>query len=429
MAPGAAVQYNVIPDDYIDDRGRARTNKRFEGWVDDWTTDWPNEDAPTVALTCTDNTRLLIEQEHPTRMAIGIDVPINLAIAQYLANFPQFRGLQVEYRPGGVSVPVLKDVLNKNSYPPNIGGPAASKGGDSKLSVWDYITDVVGSIGLTVRFDGVSVVVQRARTLYADKFGPRDTDPYQGRELANGRTLTRRLMLYGQNIFSMTATRNYTTYAPTNVECRCYNPTRKKTLIARYPSLIKNKRQKRLNPGETADQKFKVVRLSGIRDVETLQVLAQTIYETLGRRELEFSIETYNMGSFGGGNSDPDLMDIQEGDAIDIEVSREDPDVEQNTVTTIEDELKRRPEQFLRALGFPDGFAKSYAQAVNNINFPSTFRVREAVVDWDKEEGVSISLSVINYVEVRADAELADGIEIEPAEVTKPPAPQTVENF
>src|SRR5690606_32728987 len=221
-------------------------------------------------------------------------------------------------------------------------GPSTAKGGDNKLSCWDYITDVVGSIGLTVRMHGIVIVIQRARTLYADKFAGRDEDPFKGRTLPSGRVLPRRLFIYGQNILDMRGSRNFTKFAPTNVEVRCYNPKRKKTLIARYPTFVEA-RQKVLMPGETADQKFTVVRITGISDEETLRVIAQTAYETIGRRELEFEINTKNLASFGGGNLDPDVLDAQEGDAIDIEVMREPDGLEQNTITYIEQQIRNRP--------------------------------------------------------------------------------------
>lgn len=423
-----AVPFNVIPDTYLDQYGRPRTNLRFQGWVDDWQADWPNADAPAVDLTCTDNTRILIEQDHPTRLTMPIDVTIDEAVAQYLANFPQFRGLSVEFRPATADKPVLQDVLARQAYPRGL-GPTTAKGGDSKLTVWDYVTDVVGSLGLTCRVQGTTIVIQRARTLYAQKFGGRDDDPFRGRRLPGGRELYRRLFVYGQNVSSMTARRQFTKAAPTNIEVRCYNPRRKKTLIARYPSFT-GKRQKILLPGETADQKFTVLRVTGIQDEATLRIIAQSAYESVGRRELEFTVETKNLGTFGGGNADPDLLDAQEGDSIDIEILRSGQDNEQNTVTLIEDEIRRRPQEFLERLGFPPDFAEAYAKATSSISFPTTFRVRDLTLDWDAErEGVSVSLVVMNYIEARADTELPAGEETEPSDETGEPVEVQVQEF
>lgn len=428
VPPNARVPYNVVPDLYTDAYGRARSNLRFMGWVDDWETDWPDGDASLVTLTCTDNTRLLIGQDHPPRLAVDADIPLDRAVAEYLANFPQFRGLSVEYRPrgNGVEAPTLSEVLNKQAYPPGV-GPSASKNGDSKLSVWDYLTDVIMSVGLTIRMVGTTVVMQRARTLYAGKFPPRPGDPYVPRVLPNGRELNRRLMVYGSNIRTMRASRNFSQFAPTNIEVRSYNPRRKKTLIARYPTLVSGKRQKVLNPGETAEQKFRVLNVPGIGDEKTLRIIAQGVYETIGRRELQFYLETKNLGSFGGSNSDPDLLDADAGDAIDIEV-KVDLEGERNTANYIQEELSKRPVQYLMALGFPEEIAQAYAKAVANIAFPTTFRVKDITYTWDGDvDGVTIATNVCNFVEVRADASLEQDEEIEPEDAQQEPDSLRVE--
>lgn len=417
------VPYNVIPDEYSDVNGRQRTNLRFEGWVDSWDAEWPEGDSPKIVLECTDNTRILIEQDHPSRLAIGVDDPIDVAVATYLSNFPQFRGISVEFRPAGQTVPSMKDALTKQAYAPGV-GPSTAKGGDSKLSVWDYLTDVCKSIGFNVMFTGTRVVIMRPRALYNNRFPARDDDPFQNREIPGVGNVSHRLMIYGQNILDMRWHREFTKYAPLNVEVRSYNPRRKKTLIARFPQV--DKRSKRINPGQSSDQKFEVISIPGIQDEAVLRAIAQQLYEVLGRNEIMVTVMTKNLGSYGGGNLDPDLLDARVGDAIDVVVQRGDVDNDdQNTVTTIQGELTRRPAEFLKQLGFPDSFANAYATAVNDVAFPTTFRLKEIHIDWDKmADGVRLDFDAINYVEVRANAELPEGEEQEPD--TNAPTPNQV---
>ena len=406
--PNVGLPYNVVPDEYIDDQGRTRRNLRFEGWVDGWTAQWPEGDSPKVSLECTDNTRLLIEQNHPSQMAVGLDEPVDEAVANYLANFPQFRGIGVVYLPADQEPPSIGEALTKQAYPPGV-GPTASKNGDSKLSVWDYLTDVTAAIGLNIRFEGTDVVIQRPRALYNRRFPPRAEDPFQGRDLQRLGHIPNRLMIYGQNIVDMEWRREFTKYAPLNVEVRSYNPRRKKTLVARFPST----ESKRINPGEASDQKYEVVSVPGIQDEAVLRAVAQQLYEVLGRNELMVTVLTKNLGSYGGGNLDPDLLDAKVGDAVDVVVQRGDiAEDDQNTVNTIQGELAKRPQSFLEELGYPTDFARAYAQAVSNASFPTTFRFKEIHIDWDKAaDGVRIDFDAINYVEVRADAELPEGEE------------------
>lgn len=419
----AHVPFNVIPDEYIDSNGNPRTNLRFEGWVDTWEAEWPEGDSPKVLLECTDNTRILIEQNHPSRLAVSVDDPLDTAVANYLSNFPQFRGISIEYQPRGQEVPTLKEALTKQAYPPGV-GPSTSKGGDNKLSVWDYLTDVIRASGHNIRFEGTRVIIQRPRSLYNRKFPPRADDPFQSRTLPRLGTITRRLMIYGANIVEMRWARTFTKYAPLNVEVRSYNPRRKKTLIARFPQV--DKRTKRLQPGQGSDNKFEVVSIPGIQDEAVLRSIAQQLYEVLGRNELGVTVLTKNLASFGGDNLDPDLLDAKVGDAVDVVIQRENVDeTNENTVNVAYDQIARRPQEFLEELGFPSSFAAAYAAAANNISFPTTFRMKEIHIDWDKNsEGVRLDFDAVNYIEVRADADLPEGEEQEPE--TNAPEPSRV---
>lgn len=405
------LSYLMCPDEYVDRYGRTRTNLRFQGWVDTWDADWPSSDSPLVRLTCTDNTRLVIDQDAPPKLTIAAEQPIDAAIADYLSNFPQFRGLSVEYRPNvdASKVPVLKDSIARTKYQPQL-GPTPS---GSKLKVWDYITDVCGTVGHLCYFDGTVIVVQRARTLYNSSLPARPTDPFAGRILPTGRQLDRRLFIYGRNIQEMSISRKFTVNAPQNIEVRSYDTASKKTIVARFP--VSGERQSSPKPGNASNQKWTVVRITGIRSQTVLQLAAQSIYEQLGRNELGVRLVTTNLGSFGGDNLDPDALDLEPGDAVDVEVLREASGL--NTVTDVEDSIRNRPAEFLRALGYGDELAEAYAAAVSQIGLPTTYRAKVVGMDWSNDDGVTLDLELVNFIEVRSDRDLPDGEEITSGDV------------
>lgn len=418
-----ALPLNIVPDEWVDEKGRRRTNNRFLGWVDLWDADWPEGELPVVRFDCTDNSALLADQDAPPQLGVGINDRIDSAVADYLSNFPQMRGLRVVYLPqgNGVVVPKLKDDVGavKVAVSNTTKFVAVAGSGNSKVTVLDYLTDVVGSIGHMLRFDGVSVIIQRARTLYAGNVvGTNSEDEaFRGRTLTDGRVLDRRLMLYGRNILDMTFSRSFVKTSPFNVECRCYFPQRKKTLISRYPAA--DRRNKDLKPGNSSEEKWHVRYVQGIATQAALDLVAQNYYEQVGRNELAANITTKNLASFGGGNADPDLLDLRAGDDIDVEVLRDPTGA--NTVTAIQDEIKSAAAQHLMRLGYGSGFAAAYQRAVDNIGFPTIFKVRDATIDWDREEGVVIDLTAVNYVEIRADAVLPSDDEVPPdQEQTKP---------
>jgi hypothetical protein len=372
--------------------------------------DFPDGEEPIVRLECSDNSRLLADQIAPPGLVIDVKKPIDEAIANYLAQFPQFRGLNVEYRPTGVTPPKLGEALSKTAYRPKLGPPPA-KGGDSKLTVFDYVVDVCGALGHIAYIDDSSVIIQQPHTMYSNRYSGRPNDPFTGRILPSGITLKNRLLVYGSNLETMNIRRKFTRATPTNIEVRCYNGSKKTTLVARYPLInkdpTKSDRILRALPGETTDQKWQVIRVQGINDVKTLRVIAQTQYETQGRNEITIKVTTQKLASFGGGNMDPDLLDLKTGDAIDVGINRD----LLYTVGEAEEQTTSNAERFMTKLGYSSEFAKAYAKSVNNIGLPKTFRVRAVQYAWTNDEGITIDIDLINYIEVRADKVLPAGEE------------------
>lgn len=415
--PSSNVQlpYSVVPDGYIGPDGKPRTNLRFEGWVDDWEDDFSGDGSPTLKLTCTDNTRLLLDEDAPPALTIGADQPLDVAIATYLANFPQFRGLSVEYRPhiDRSKIPVLKKVLKASAFQPKL-GPTPAGGGTSKLKVWDYITDVVGAVGHVVWFRGTRLTIQLPRTLYNSQLPARPDDPFTGRVLPDGTQLPRRTYLFGENVAQMKYKRKFGNFQPVNIEVRSYDISQKKTIVVRYPQ--KGDRVKQIRPGDTSNEKWSVQRVRGVADPVTLRIIAQSIYEQLGRRELGVTLVTKNLGSLGGGNLDPDMLDVQTGDAVDVAIGTQ---VKiQNSMVDVSEQMRTRAAQFLRDLGFSANFADDYQRAINSIGLPRTYRIRTMADQWDAEtEGVTLQAELMNYIEVRADKQLPAGEEVTAADV------------
>jgi len=407
----------LLPDEFTDSRGRRRSNLRFQGFVDQWNVEYSRSGtASTVQLECTDNTRLLIEQEAPPKLTVGADLPLDKAIANYLANFPQFRGLRVEYRPAGASAPQLDKVLAKTAFrpklgPPPVGGAGAGAGGGQKLTVWDYLTDLVGALGQIIRVEGTTIIIQRPRTLYGENFPSRPDDPFTGRILPSGRQVPNRLFIYGRNVEELSFSRKMTRFASTNVEVRCYSGRKGKLLVARFPT--KEERQKLLLPGDVADEKFTVYTVVGVEDEATLRTVAQGIYEQVGRQELVAKLKTRALASFGGSNQDPDILDMQAGDTVELEIARTIDGG--SSIGEQQNAVAAQAQNYLKSLGYGEGISRAYGSALGQVGYPNTFRVRALSMDWDIREGVSFDLEATNFVEVRQSKALPAGEEIEPA--------------
>lgn len=409
QASRASGQMAMLDDEWTDEHGQKRSNLRFQGWVDEWSVSW-GTDAPAVKLVCRDNLTLLIDQEAPPKLVIGMKLPIHEAIATYLSNFPQCAGMSVEYRPGDADIPKLEDVLSRTAHRPKL-GPAPAKGGGaaSKLSVWDYITDVTGSIGHIARLEGTTIIIQRVRSLMAAEYAGRPDDPYRARKVG-GTEMPYRRFIYGRNIEKMEVARKYAKASPTNVEVRCYYPERKKVLVARYPG--KDDTVQGMKPGNTPDQKWLIWRVSGIKDESVLRLTAQSIYEAISRTELMVAVSTKNMASFGGGNMDPDILDMRAGDTFEVFTSRDEQG--QNDTVVVESLLlaQARAREFLKKLGFGGSFIDAYVRAYTNSAFQTAYRMRTMVTRWHIDQGVSFDITGANYVEVRLDKALPEGEEL-----------------
>lgn len=411
-AGGPEEPLNIVPDTYLDDEGNQRTNLRFQGWVDAWDVEWDDEGEPMITFECRDNTSLLIEQQEPPKLVMDGKLPLDQAVAGYLANFPQLAGISVEYRPNGADAPKVNEALAKTAFRPNM-GPHSAKGGGAgggeKNSVWDYLTDVCRSVGHMIVVEGTTVVVQRVRTFTGTEFAGRVDDPFQGRDLPSGHATYRRF-IYGRNVKSMKVGRKFV-HAATNIEVRCYSGRRKKVLVARFPTDkdIKSKAVFHPQPGDGKEQKWFVVNVSGVEDEATLRVIAQSQYEQMGRRELSMEVKTKNMASFGAGNTNPDILDMKAGDSFEVLVNRSTDEV--NSLTAIEDQLllQSAAAKYMTDLGFADDFAQAYAKAYADSGFQTAFRLRQMTITWNADEGVEIHLVGANYIEVRLDAQLPQG--------------------
>lgn len=414
---------SVLPESWTDSRGRRRSNLRFMGWADDIELERGEDGEPVVRFECTDNTRLLLDQDAPAQLQLQKGVEIDRAIAEYLAAFPQFAGLEVEYRPAGQPKPVLtaadlpgapKGAGAKPTLAPTADGQQGPPPtGASSEKVLDYLTDVCGMLGHIVFVEGVTVVVQRPRTLYGSDFRGREGDPFTGRTLPSGRVLRSRTLVYGRNVVADSYRRKLTKFSAQNIEVRCFDPRSKHVLKARFPR--EGDRQKKLLPGNAADQAWQTYYVQGIEDQATLDAVAQGFYESIGRQEMEVTVRTENLASYGGGADDPDLLDAQAGDDFEVVTNRASGDDDSSTAERVEDVVSSpRAAAFLVQLGFPKLFAQEYARAARSLAFPTRFRLRQAQVSWKEDDATEIELTLVNYVEARANAKLPPGEEPEP---------------
>lgn len=412
---GGTEPLNVVADGYIDENGNQRSNLRFEGWVDAYEMKWSKDGDQIVSLECRDSTALLMLIDVPTKGSVDKDKPIDEAVADYLSQFPMLEGLIIEYRPQGArdadTPPRLGKLLAKTAFQPHI-GPAPAKGGGAaggeNLNVWDYLTDIAGAIGHTIRVEGRLIIIQRLRDILDGQAERRPDDPYRTRKLKS-RDYPNRTMIFGRNILNLTVRKEFMKKAPTNIQINVYSTRRKKLLRARFPEKA-DAQQVIARPGaDTTDTKWTVLPgPPGIEDEKVLKWIAEDVYNSLGRNEVQIELDTENLSSFGGGNEDPDLLDMLPGDTIELLVNHDEDYSTANELTT-KSSIYERNREMMKLLGYDDGTAAGYAKAYTDKNFQRLFRLREAKFTWSAEEGISIAMQLANYIEARANRPAVDG--------------------
>ena len=393
----------------LPDENEYGSNRRFRGWVDNWHVDWSTDSAATVDLSCRDNTALFIDQSAPPQIKVDPKVGIDEAIAKYLSCFPQYEGIGVEWR-GGDDPPTLEKAMTRSSRRNGGVGP-----GKDQMSVWDFITDITGMVGVVAFVEDETVVLQKPRTLYASGYY-REGDPWRGRT-TDELDMKTRTFIYGRNLEDFSVDRRYNEKAPRNIEVRCYLPERKKTIVVRFPG-----KTTRVQPGESADKTITVFRVAGVKDKEALQVIAQSMYEDMSRQEMEVSMKTFSLASFGGDNTEPDVLYLQSGDPVEVFFAKSDtgdPVMVPATQEQVEDALlvTEKTVEYLESLGYPNEIATAYAEAYTNAGYQTAFRVARVTYDWGDEEGITVGIDAVNYIEVRYDKALPEGLEPEPVDL------------
>jgi hypothetical protein len=247
-------------------------------------------------------------------------------------------------------------------------------------------------------------------------------DPYRTRTLPDGTQLPVRRLVYGRNLGEMRVKREFTKNAPANISVRAYNTEQKQVLVERFP-LAADKQVYALPGNASPDQKWLEITVEGgVNDRKTLRAYAQEYYENLSRQEIGYELKTINFASFGGGNDDPDLLDLKAGDPIEVLISRDDF---YSSLTDLERQLTsvQLNAKLMQDAGFSAEFANAYAKAYTDAGFQTLYRTHTMEVQGDTEQGVSLSIHVVNYVEVTSDKSLAAGEEPAATSPNAPPAP------
>ena len=302
---------------------------------------------------------------------------------------------------------------------------------------WDLISQLCFFVGATPIVQGTSIYIRPTKSLYAklnSKVNPVDLlHPFASGEMRHGDVgsmrslrspLSIRKLVYGRDVEEASFFRNYAGWGrPKYVRVVSYDPdsTRvdpitgriERTLSVSYPDLESGWLSRKDKDDPLTESEVVTITFNESKDPAVLKAVARGAYESLGRGQIGGTVKTRNMASFGGDNTDPDLLRLYPGDAVSLDIDIRALNQNAPLVGFVVDSWRKPFEEAVadvaRSTGDP-GLARaivaSMRGAVNAL--PNLFRVANVKFSWssdDKSGGISVEFDYQNFIEVDADHE------------------------
>ncbi len=439
-----------------------RKNLLMVGLVDNWTTNFSGG-ASSVTIDGRDPRGTLLDLKPDARVFsdLRLDRPIDDVVKQIVEKYPII-GAKLEVKVNKddwfdtvtdldtdtlepfsfttakpVPSPATKDKVTAVRV--SVGGEGGQgagqvrstpPGGSNQLSMWDLITRYCALVGAVPYFHGQELWIRPYRSIFDQTNS--GMDPRVPTPFANGKPRSTpigdppretqfsvRRLVYGRDLDELTFTRKQGGVKARVVEVVSINTDAKdhkqRLIVARWPDKkVRPKSAKTSIAASGAASAEEVIRISypGIKNKATLLRIAQGIYQAVGRGEMGGTFTTKSLASFGGDQSDPDMLTLRPGSGLELLVDTR--GLQSNSPLTNEfTESYRRSFQdqvneVATRLGGTQG-AKDLARVVVAAargripELQPFFRLATARYAWSASSGLTISGDFQNYIEVRGD--------------------------
>jgi hypothetical protein len=156
--------------------------------------------------------------------------------------------------------------------------------------------------------------------------------------------------------------------------------------------------------GRIANQEVIRVPVVGVKDLGILRQVAESVWHEIGHGELSGSMSTKDLASFGGDNSDPDLLRLRPGDAVEFVTDQSTAGDFANEVQTHE---KTSEDEEVKAMQSRIGdpvLSKALVVAHRGaLELQRRWRVSVVKYTWDRESGVGVDFDYHNFIVARYD--------------------------
>lgn len=377
----------------------------FYGSADSWVVDH-DDTGSWVTIEGRDLRGIFLDGKPPINVLDKIDLtrPIHRVIADLIATIPYDVSIAVDVMtvesewPNGV-VPSPGDI--KGFTRVKLGGtgtsPQAGAGGGgasgSKPSYWDLITNFCNLLGAVPYFEGTTIWVRPARSIFDTALDTSET-PFASPRFVGTDQLSVRRLVYGRNVKKLSFSRKFGGVTVPAIEVIGFDDRAKG--IARYPRGLWPPTATTAAQSKNSNDVLRIP-MANIRDAARLTEVARDVYEEIGRGEIGGNAETSELASFGGDNSDPDLLRLRPTNAIEIVIDSS------STTPLASKTFQAEVAEVYERLGDLDA-ARAIVTANRGaaVGVLDMFRVSKVQFDWGgPTDGVKIAFDFQNYIVAR----------------------------
>lgn len=264
---------------------------------------------------------------------------------------------------------------------------------------WAVWQTAVGSLGLISFIRGDRCIVTTATDFYSAGDPPR--------------------LVFGENVYEIKETRDVQSVSAKNVGIESFDPVLGRTLEAFYPpiNLVKPKggkgAKKRMaasalgSPVAVRSQDYEIFDVpTGITDQETLDRFAQRVWEERSRQELKGTLKTSAMVVDTLAADTFDLLGLQSGDRIRVEIDRGALTIIQALPTSFE------RQGALEARGYSESMAKFIVTNLDSLTrMTPEFQVHNVTTTFDVQAcQYEVTIQYVNRIDVSGAAQPGTGV-------------------
>lgn len=413
----------------------SRASQIMAGTVDEWEV-VHGEDGSTVTMSGRDLRGVLIDSPiatsptgaHTVLEKMDLTKPIDVVVDQLLGFSPLLLGGKISVErvgwpdgealpaPGPDSLPTHRKGAKGKTTP-----RATASCSHDKITFWDLITKWCFQVGAIPYFVGTQLYISPARGLYSQQ-----RDRMEGRlktPFVNGAARTVdaqsgaaispmyvRRLIYGRDISSVSFKRKFGGYRrPKRIRVTSTDTSSKtkgSTIVEGiYPALTKEQlRFTRSSPDGKSDEKETLyIPVAGVTDPKQLFEMARAVFNEIALGEVGGSCSTNNLSSFGGDNSDPDLLSLRPGDAVEFAADTRALNPNAPLVSPFTDSLRNSFETQVKTLEAKlkdKNFARVLAATAQGsiTDIQSFFRISSVSYEWGTD-GLKIDFDFENFIE------------------------------